>query len=450
VPKGSLSSFLVTGTAWAFGARLLALFAGIASQAILARLIPPESLGAYFLIQSFVIIAANVGEFGLNRPIARMISTDLGQERPGAALRALWSALEISAMSAFVVVVFITAGPGKWLSIHVFDSQTMADSVALIGLWIIGRIVLDIGSAALQGLHRVGISSFLSSALSPTLIAVAFGSLLLVNASVDFETAMRIAAGATISSALLCVLIVARPFSSVRASGPSRRRELFASTLPVFGAGILQVASAQADIWIVGAQLNPEEVAFYGAAKRLTTLVGFPVLVLAAVVPPMMADLYARDERSRLEGLLRMATTAVSIPMLCGLSIFLLFGSEILSLAYGDAYAPAAPLLHILCVERFVYTILGTGSLLLVMTGHERAVLRITLVSALLSFVALYVGGRVGGTVGVAVGFSVSSIGTTIWYFLEARRRTGIWVHVNPMATGQMVEFLKRMARVKS
>jgi len=38
---------------------------------------------------------------------------------------------------------------------------------------------------------------------------------------------------------------------------------------------VLQVGAAQADIWIVGAQLDPEEVVLCGAEKRLTTLLGF-------------------------------------------------------------------------------------------------------------------------------------------------------------------------------
>ena len=450
VPKEGLSGFLVTGTAWAFASRLIALVAGIASQAFLARLIPPESLGTYFLTQSFVIIASNVGELGLNRPVARMVSADVGQGRSGPALKVLWSAVEISAISAFVVLVFVVAGPGSWLASHVFESQAMADSVALIGLWVFGRIVLDIGASALQGLHRVGISSFLSGTLAPTLIAVVCGALLLTNADMDFDDVVVVAAFATIGSGLVCVLILARPFAGVRASGPSRRAELMASTLPIFAAGVLQVGAAQADIWIVAAQFNPEEVALYGAAQRLTTLVGFPVLVLTAVVPPMMADLYARDERKRLEGLLRAATAAVCVPMLAGLGIFLLFGSQILTLAYGELYAAAVPLLQILCLERFVFTFLGTGSLLLVMTGHEGAVLRITLVSSLFSFLALYLGGRLGGTVGVAVGVAISSSAMAIWYFIEAYRRTGIWVHANPMAMGPMMEVIRRMARARS
>lgn len=164
----------------------------------------------------------------------------------------------------------------------------------------------------------------------------------------------------------------------------------------------------------------------------------------------MMVGLYARDERKRLEGLLRAATAAVCVPMLAGLAILLSFGSQILTLAYGEVYAAAVPLLQILCLERLVFTFLGTGSLLLVMTGHEGAVLRITLVSSLFSFLALYLGGRLGGTVGVAVGLAISSSAMAICYFIEAHRRTGIWVHANPMAMGLMMEVIRRMARARS
>lgn len=450
VPKGSLANFLVQSSALAAGARLLALVAGIGSQAFLARLVPPDALGTYFLMQSVVLLAANMGEFGLNRPISRLVAADVGKGDSGAALRVLRSSIEIAAISAFVVVAFVLAGPGEWLALHVFDSRGMADGVAMLGLWILGRIVLDIGSAALQGLHRVGLAALLSGALAPTFIAVASGCLLLWSVSVDLAGVVIIATTATVLGALICVLLLGSSFRGVRSVGPSRRRELIVSTLPVFASGVLQVAAVQADIWVVGVQLDSEEVALYGAAKRLATLVGFPLLVLAAVVPPMMSDLFGKNERSRLESLLRAATMVASVPTCVGLIVFTFFGSEILELAYGEAYVVALPLLQILCVERFLYTLLGTGSLLLLMTGHEQTVLRITLISSVYSIAALYIGGRLGGSTGVALGFSLSSIATAVWYFLAGKRMTGIWTHANPLAIGQILEVLQRMAQPKS
>jgi len=225
---------------------------------------------------------------------------------------------------------------------------------------------------------------------------------------------------------------------------------LFVSTLPIFAAGILQVAAVQADLWIVGAQLDVSDVAFYGAAKRLTPLVGFSLSVLAFVVPPLIADLYARGGRARLQRLVRAATTAARLPAAAAFALFMFFGSEILTLAYGGVYAEAATILKVLCAERIVFILLGPGPLILVMTGHERVVFRITIVSAPLSFLAIYLGGLLAGLVGVAVGFALASIATGLWYLFETHRQTGIWAHVNPLAVLPMVEVIRRMIRPSS
>jgi O-antigen/teichoic acid export membrane protein len=294
------------------------------------------------------------------------------------------------------------------------------------------------------------LSALMNGALSPVAIALICGMLLLTGTQVEYGTIIVIASGATLATGILCFGLVWAPFSRTRAEGPSRTRALLYSTLPIFGAGMLQVAAVQADLWIVGAQLEASDVALYGAAKRLTALVGFSLAVLAFVVPPLISDLYARGERERLQRLVRAATTAASLPAAAAFALFMLFGSEILSLAYGEVYAEGATILRILSAEKFIFLLMGPGSLLLVMTGHERVVFRITLVSATLSLLAIYFGGLLGGRTGVAVGFAVSSIGTGLWYFLEAHRQTGIWVHVSPLAVRPMVEVIQRMTRSNS
>jgi len=447
VPKGALSRFLVQGTSWAFVVQILGLTSGIASQVFLARLIPPEALGVYFLLQSIVIVVANVGEFGLNRPLARMVSTDVGAGRVGSALRVVRSAVRISGVAGSVVVIAFVGGAGGWLARHVFESSLMESTVLLVGLWIAGRIVLSISAAVLQGLHRVGLSAMFSGAFSTTVVAAIFGLLLWTGTSCEFDEIIAIATGATVVAALLCVATAWAPFSGVRVAGPPRTGELFSSTLPIFAAGVLQLAAIQADLLIVGVQLDASDVALYGAAKKLTVLVGFPVMVVSYVVPPLIADLYSRGERERLQRMMRTATTATSLPAVGAFVLFILFGPEILTLAYGEVYAEATTILKILCVERIVFIMMGSGSLLLVMTGHERAVFRITMVSATLSLAAIYVGGLVADLLGVAVGYALSSVATGLWYLLEAHRRTGIWSHVSPLAVRPMIEVMQRMIR---
>jgi O-antigen/teichoic acid export membrane protein len=433
------------GAAGTFIAQLTAIVAGIASQLLLARLLPPDALGSFFLTQSLVLTCACVGEFGLNRPVARMIAADVGAHRVGAARRVLQSAILIASISGAIVVLALEGGFGRWLAIEVFDSTFIASTIVLVGFWLAARMILSIGAAVLQGLYRVGLSALFSGTLSGVILACASGILLLTGTDVEYRTIIVIAAAATVSSSAICAWIVLRTFAGVEPEGPSRTRELFGSTLPVYAAGLLQITAIQGDMWIVGAQLDPSDVALYGAAKRLTVLVGFPVVALSVVVPPMISDLYARGETLRLQRLLRGATTGACLPAIVVFALFMIFGREILTIAYGDVYGDAAIILQILCAQKVVFILLGTGSLLLLMTGNERVIFRTTIISAPASLLAIYLGGRLGGLSGVAAGFALSSSATAVWYFVAAHRYTKIWVHVSPFALRPIVEVVQRM-----
>ena len=445
VPKGTLSGFLIQGAAWAFIAQILSIISGVASQIFLARLLSPDVLGVYFLTQSLVLVLANVGSFGLNRPIARYVSADVGSGRVGAARRTVLSAAGIASLSGFGVILVFLAGAGSWIAYSVFDTPLMAVGPYLVALWIATRIALTIGSAVLQGLHRVGLAALFNGALSGTLLAVSCGAMLAMGISVEYRGVIAISAGATLVSALFCIALVWIPFSKVRSTGPLRTRSLVSSALPIFGAGIVQIITLQADLWIVGVQLDASDVALYGAAKRLTVLVGFSLMVLAAVIPPLVSDLYSKGDRQRLQRLVRAATTVASIPAAAVFVLFMLSGSMILELAYGESYVGAATVLKILSAERVIYILMGSGPLILAMTGHEKMVFRITVVSAPISLLTIWVGSRIAGLLGVSLGFAISSVATGMWYWLGTHRRTGIWSHANPLAIRPIAEVCRRM-----
>jgi O-antigen/teichoic acid export membrane protein len=449
MPKGSLTRFLLKGSVAVFVARLLGILGGFGSQTALARLVTPETLGTFFLIQSIVLLGANMGEFGLNRPLSRMVAEDVGKGEAGAALEVLWSSLQISALSTFCALILVMSGPGEWIAIHVYYSRGMGDVLALLGLWIVAQIVVDISSSALQGIHRVGTAAFLNSAIAPIAVAIGCGFLLYRNIPADLQLVVIIATSACVLSALVCLALIFASFNGERRLGPSRRLALISASYPIFLSGLIEVAAGQADLWIVAAQLDPTQVALYGAAKRLGLLMGFPVLVLTSVLPPLITELYCKNQRSRLEILLRAATTAVSVPLSLVLLFSFLYGREILTVLFGEVYADASPLLLVFCVRGLLLSLLGMGSLLLIMIGEERTVFRISFLTSTFSLVAVYLGGVVGGSIGIAVSSSLSAVLSAAWFLLEARRKTKVWSHANPLAIVHILNALQSLIRSK-
>lgn len=65
--------------AWAFIFRLLASVSGFVTSVLLARLMAPAEVGAYFLLLSAVSVVAAFSLFGLNFSLVRLVAEALGK-----------------------------------------------------------------------------------------------------------------------------------------------------------------------------------------------------------------------------------------------------------------------------------------------------------------------------------------------------------------------------------
>src|SRR5215212_8335565 len=73
-----LQRLLLSGGAWAFGAKILVAFAGLISSALLARLLTPQALGTYFLAYSILNVGTLLGALGLTGTIVRLVAEGMG------------------------------------------------------------------------------------------------------------------------------------------------------------------------------------------------------------------------------------------------------------------------------------------------------------------------------------------------------------------------------------
>ena len=81
----SLRNRLLSGGVWATGGKAAAAASAVGVNALLARLLRPEELGAYFLTLSLVSITATIAGLGLSRTVVRLVAESVGREEPGRA-----------------------------------------------------------------------------------------------------------------------------------------------------------------------------------------------------------------------------------------------------------------------------------------------------------------------------------------------------------------------------
>jgi O-antigen/teichoic acid export membrane protein len=200
-------------------------------------------------------------------------------------------------------------------------------------------------------------------------------------------------------------------------------------------------------LWVVSASASQDQAALFGTASRVAFTAVLPFGLVTAVVPPIIAELWARGERIRLENLLRTVAGVMLIPVSV-VSVFLvLFGGRILSGAFGDFYADGAPVLAALVAGYWVNALSGSCGEVLMMTGHQRAMMLITLVSIVLLTVACLLVVDEYGVRGVAAATGVTFAVQNLLMVLAARRACGVWTHADLGAAFHRVRSMPELLR---
>lgn len=184
------------------------------------------------------------------------------------------------------------------------------------------------------------------------------------------------------------------------------------------GAQILDFFSNQLDIIIIGKLMGPSDLGVYNLIKQLI-LRPFSFLspVVQNVAIPILSKIKSDIEvfnKSYLQVL--NIVSFVAFPLYALIAIF---AEEILWILYGKAYVDAALPLQILCVWGAVCSMLGSASVLVVVTGKTNLGFNWTIFRGLTNPLFIIVGGMYAAVIGIATGQAVCIICymACYWFF---------------------------------
>jgi O-antigen/teichoic acid export membrane protein len=427
---GSVRQRLLRGSAWTMFGRVLAIVLGIVINALLARLLTPEELGGYFAVFTLVFVGSIVGRVGMDRAAVRFVSTALATGQEGRARHAVISALLVGTAGAIVVGLVLMLGVGTWLAERVLDSDAVSDVIPLAAVWLLFTTLKRLLVETFRAFQRFDLATVFDSLLTDVLAASVFGALLLVRGRSDLSQVVALSTVFAAAAASVAAGLVIRRVRALPRDGRVSRAELVSMSWPVVVADVASyLLGTGVDLWILAAFRPLSEVALYGAASRLILFVVLPFQIVQGVTPPLIAELHAQGKRHVLQEALRASAFLAAIPAFILLIVFTLFGSFVLELVYGSFYAQAATILAILSAGRLFAVWTGSCGLTLMMTGHQRAMMYITLLSGIVSVVgATAVAPRFGG-LGVAVTTASAAVLQNLLQLLLAKRFAGLWTH---------------------
>ncbi len=407
--RSSLLAFIVRG--------LGAISTLIMSIAV-ARSLPAEDAGLFFLALSIITFLANIGLLGLNQSVLRFIGY-YHSEKKWSMINAVsfhasrWASI---CLLGFCLGLYIVA---PWLSSGVFEKPTLTPVLRGLSpsVFFLGIIILL--AHQLQAINRTTKSIILRFIAIPLVLGA---TILFVN----FDTAHGIGTFYSIIAMVVCVLGCYLWWNShiIRTREKFDRSVLWASCFPLWIVILMGQTSQWSAQFVAGAWVSASEIAQLSVAQRTATLVNFILIAVNLVIAPRLAGLYAQKKYDEVE---KLALKAVRIMIFFAVPIFgliLAVPGWVMSL-FGDTYSSGATLLVILASGQLINVLTGSTGYLLSMSGHEGDLRNVVLISGPIAVGSALLLTPLFGVHGAAVATAIAVASQNLLSVYMVKKRLG-------------------------
>src|SRR5215211_200420 len=437
---------LLSGGAWAFGGKILVALAGLISSALLARLLTPQALGTYFLAYSILNVGTLLGALGLTGTVVRLVAEGMGLNLFERVRRVISVVLGIGTLGALGVgLAYLLFGDD--LAEAVFNAPALAAITGLLAGWLMVSTLQSLLGETFRGFHDIRLASILGSQPGGGTTGVATLALLttsllvlwLINGQATLATVVLLAICSRAVNTLVAGWLLHRKVTKLppQAADEGRKadtknvlREALSISWPLLTVTLLMMVNTQGDVWTIGAFLPQGELALYGAANRLVSMVTMPLAIVIAITPPLIAEMYSQGKREDLERALRNMATLTGIPAVLASMGCIFFASPILGLVYGNYYREGAVVLALLSIGLLANVCAGSCGITLAYTGHQKMLMVITIAVSTATVIAMLATVEPYGIVGVAMSRMAGLVLQNGIMLLVVKRKTGMWTHV--------------------
>jgi O-antigen/teichoic acid export membrane protein len=197
------------------------------------------------------------------------------------------------------------------------------------------------------------------------------------------------------------------------------------STLGLWGVSVIQIAAPNLAVVVIGLILSPEDTGPIFAALRIALLLNLFLLSANMVIAPTVSKLFHSGDLAALQKTCSSIAAASSISAFSVLIFLIFYGRPLLNL-FGDNFSSAYWPLLIISSSYVVNTLTGPTSLVLELSGHEKAAFRILALTNVASILAMPPMTLFFGVGGCVLCLSFSIIGWNISAVIYSRKYVGI------------------------
>jgi O-antigen/teichoic acid export membrane protein len=424
------NNYLIGGGIWALFGMSFAALSNLLMSVLLARLLPPDKIGVYLLALNVATFFSIITSFGLDNTLLRFVSQALGCGDSSQVRDIVKKGFKISLLSALIIWC-VASLVIPILATGLFNSDQLKVIVPYVATWAGLLGMQSILREVLRAFQDIRSTVLYGSFLSVTASALMIYLLDYFDYKISLQVVILIIISALFISIGLMSLVLYKKIKQLPSISENKINYniIIKHAWPLLLNFVMVFVLTQSDIWILGAFGSKEGIAIYGVAARLVLLTTMPLLVANAILPPLIARMHAQDDNKSLERLLQSVATLTGLPAFIFLLIFNLWASELMGLFYGDYYKSGGVLLVILGIGQIVNVLVGSCGYTLIMTGHQRTMLVISIVSTCIAVYISITTVADYGVVGVACAYSGAMVFQQLAMLFSVRVQCGIWTN---------------------
>lgn len=387
----------------------------LAGQSVMARYLGAQLFGQYSLAVTTSQLLATPADLGTSQSAMRFLP-EYAVKDEAALTRGFLVLARVLPLAVSFFIGGVTAAVVSFVGLAQPTAGLMLAAAAGVPLFALTLALMNV-LRALGGLFwAIGPTAVLQPLMLLTAVLV-----LPRGGSLTYVVVTEATLLTTICVQALCLHV------KTRGLRPSTRaysfRYWFSVSLPLLVINLVQLVFQRLDIVAVGLFLGAREAGIYTIANRLAVAAASLQKAMLTVVAPQMSALHWSEKHDELERLVLNGMRLVILPAALVTLVLVVAGRPILGLV-SDPYTAGYAALVVYSLGQLIGVGAGPVGWLASIIGEQRAMARITIVSALIAAACYVVLIPLLGIVGAAAGNSLGVIYRN-WASSRLTRRQG-------------------------
>lgn len=398
---------LIFDSAFASIIRIAGAFASFYMNMVVARKLGAHEAGNFFLCIAIITIIGTLLSMGGNIQLLRYTGVYSSDNNWNFVAHVVWQIIKrVILFSLPATVLFLSLN--NFISNNIFLKKDLAVSLFWAFLTLPVYAITTLLAFSFQGVKKILMSISLQSVFIPVLLSLVIPLKKIQTAASAVEAYFFISLGTLFIGVIAWFKLINDKKENVKTNSKLDLQPSFwKSMMTLWMFNILQTGIQWGGQLISGMHAKPEDLAQLAVAQRTSMLISFILIAVNLVSAPKFASLYNQNKLKELKKYAINTTrlmTFFATPLVLAIVVF---PGTIMQI-FGKSFENGIQMLRILSIGQYVNVLTGSVAYLLMMSGYEKQLMNITIISGIISILLNIILVRYYGVMGASIAIAVS------------------------------------------